>query len=114
MTPCPKSKQSTHFSHGDYYSSQYLAHGVLLFLILHEYAASTADVFDDVNHLSEARSGTFCLRKSGDAEARSVTMLKYNEQFDNKRNGLDLQICNTIKISFPNPRKQKTLQGHRQ
>ena len=69
---------------------QDLHHRSLLLLVLDQQAASTADVFDDIDNFAEAGGGAAGLREACEAEVSAASVFEYDEDFDDEGYGLDL------------------------
>jgi hypothetical protein len=72
---------------------QDLHHGHLLLRVLDQHAASSANIFDNIDDFSEARSSTTSLCEACEAEVGALTVLKHDEKLDDERDRLDLEIC---------------------
>lgn len=69
---------------------QDLHHRSLLLFVFYQHAASSADIFDNIDHFAEAGGRATSLGESCEAEVGAAPVFKYNEKFDDEGDGFDL------------------------
>ena len=69
---------------------QDLHHRSLLLFVFYQHAASSADIFDNINDLAEAGGRATSLGESCEAEVGAASVFEYDEEFDDKGDRLDL------------------------
>lgn len=82
-----------------YSSVQHLHHRRLLLCILYQHRLGTAHVLDNVNNFTEARCCTSGLGETSEAKVGSASVLQDDEELDDERYGLDLEICKTVSLA---------------
>ena len=69
---------------------QDLHHRSLLLFVFYQHAASSADIFDNIDDLAEAGGRAASLSESCKAKVGAASVFEYDEEFDHKGDGLDL------------------------
>jgi hypothetical protein len=79
---------------------QDLHHRCPLLFVLDQHAASAANVFNNIDDFAEARGSAAGLCEAREAEIGAASVFEYDEEFDDKGHGLDLEVCKVRCVSI--------------